>query len=212
MRLHSFWRSSAAYRVRIALAIKGISYETVSWHLGRGEQRSPEYVAVNPQGLVPLLEDGDVAISQSLAIIEYLDETHPEPPLLPADPRGRAIVRSMAEVVACDTHPLNNLRVLNYLRSPLGHDQPTVDGWYHHWIAVGLSALESLARLHARGAKHLHDDRLSLADVVLVPQLYNARRLACPLDDYPTLVAIDAHLRGLPAFAAALPERQPGAE
>ena len=212
MRLHTFWRSSAAYRVRIALALKGLPYETVSWHLGRGEQRSPAYVSVNPQGLVPMLEDGDLAIGQSLAIIEYLDKTHPDPPLLPGDARGRAIVRSMAEVVACDLHPLNNLRVLNYLRSPLGHDQDAVDRWYHHWIAVGLSALEGLARRYAASERHLYGDRVTLADVVLVPQLYNARRLACPLAEYPTLLAIDAHLKSLPEFAAALPERQPGAE
>ncbi len=211
MRLHTFWRSSAAYRVRIALALKGLEFESVARHLGRAEQSSAEYLALNPYGLVPLLEDDGFAIGQSLAIIEYLDETHPDPPLLPKDPRARAEVRATALAIACDIHPLNNLRVLNYLRGPLAQDTSGVEAWYRHWIATGFEGLEAAARARAAGPC-LHGDSVSLADVCLVPQMYNARRFHCDLSPYPTLVAIDAALRGLAAFAAAAPERQADAE
>ena len=210
MRLHSYWRSSAAYRVRIALHWKGLAFETVSTHLGKGEQRGADFLAVNPQGLVPALEDGAHVLAQSLAIIEYLDETHPAPPLLPRDPVGRARVRSLALAIACDIHPLNNLRVLNYLKGPLGQPQESVDAWYGHWIAEGFRALERLAAQYGDGA-HLHGPDVTLADVCLVPQLYNARRFGVDLSPFPTLVAIGHALEALPAFAAARPEAQPDA-
>lgn len=210
MRLHSYWRSSAAYRVRIALHWKGLPFETVSTHLGKGEQRGEEFLAVNPQGLVPALEDGAHILAQSLAIIEYLDETHPAPPLLPRDPVTRARVRSLALAIACDIHPLNNLRVLNYLKGPLAQPRPAVDAWYAHWVGEGFRGLERLARRHGDGA-HLHGSSVTLADVCLVPQLYNARRFEVDLTPFPTLVAIGRALEALPAFAAARPDAQPDA-
>ena len=211
-RLYTFWRSSAAYRVRIALELKGLAYEQVAKHLGRGEQRAADYTGRNPQGLVPALDEDGFVLGQSLAIIEYLDETHPVPPLLPADARGRAIVRSLAQSIACDIHPLNNLRVLNYLRGALGRPQEEVDLWYRHWIAVGFEGLETLAQRHSADGGHLYGDRVTLADVCLVPQLYNARRLKCDLAPFPTVTAIGERLVRLPAFAAAAPEVQPDAE
>lgn len=212
MKLHSFWRSSAAYRVRIALGLKGLPYETVPRHLGRGEQHANAFTAANPQGLVPMLEDGDLALGQSLAIMEYLDERYPLPPLLPADPVGRACVRWLAQAIACDIHPLNNLRVLKYLRGPLAQDDEGVNAWYRHWIAVGFAGLETLAQRHSADGTRLYGHSVTLADVCLVPQMFNARRFACDLGAYPTLVAIDRELQTLPAFAAASPERQPDAE
>jgi maleylacetoacetate isomerase len=211
MKLHTFWRSSAAYRVRIALALKGVEYASVAQHLGRAEQNSAAYLALNPQALVPLLEEDGFALGQSLAIIEYLDETYPDPPLLPKHPRARAEVRATALAIACDIHPLNNLRVLQYLRGPLEQDTAGVETWYRHWIATGFAGLEAAARTRAAGP-YLHGETVSLADVCLVPQMYNARRFQCALDAYPTLVAVDAALRELPAFAAAVPERQADAE
>jgi maleylacetoacetate isomerase len=211
MRLYTFWRSSAAYRVRIALALKGLGYESVPKRLTRDEQRAADYLTVNPQGLIPTLDDDGVVIGQSLAIIEYLDETHRAPPLLPPDPRGRAIVRAMALAIACDIHPLNNLRVLNYLKGPLGQDAAGVERWYHHWIHEGFAALEELARRHSGDRRHLYGTAVTLADVCLVPQLANARRFHCELAAFPTLTAIGAALEALPAFAAARPEVQPDA-
>ena len=211
MKLYTFWRSSAAYRVRIALHVKGLAFETVSKKLGKGEHLRPDYAALNPQALVPALEDRGQVLAQSLAIIEYLDETHPEPPLLPSDAVGRATVRAMALAIACDIHPLNNLRVLNYLRAPLGLDDAGVTAWYRHWVALGFEALEQLAGRHSRDRRHLHGGRLSLADICLVPQVYNARRYEVDLTPYPTLVAISGALEQLPAFAAARPEAQPDA-
>lgn len=211
MRLYTFWRSSAAFRVRIALNLKAIDYESVSKLFSRDEHGAADYLALNPQGLIPALEDDGLVIGQSLAIIEYLDETHPEPPLLPADPRGRAVVRSMAQGIACDIHPLNNLRVLNYLKGPLGQDAAGVERWYHHWIREGFLGLEQLARRHSGDGRHLYGGTVTLADVCLVPQLYNARRFRCDLDAFPTLTAIGAALEALPAFAAARPEAQPDA-
>ncbi|CAO3413828.1 maleylacetoacetate isomerase [Azospirillum doebereinerae] len=211
MKLHTYFRSSASYRVRIALNLKGLTPDLAFVHLRRGEQRDPAYAALNPEQLVPALEVDGQVLTQSLAIVEYLDETHPAPPLLPADPLGRARVRGLAQLVACDIHPIDNLRVLNHLKT-MGHAQGEVDDWYRHWIAVGLTALEARLAGDGRGGRFCHGDRPGLADLVLVPQMYNARRFGCPLDAYPTLLRIDADCRALPAFAAAAPENQPDAE
>jgi maleylacetoacetate isomerase len=211
MKLYTFWRSSAAYRVRIALSLKRLAYESLPTGLVAGEHRTAAYLALNPQGLIPALEDDGFVIGQSLAIIEYLDETHREPPLLPAEPRGRAVVRQMAQGIACDIHPLNNLRVLNYLKGPLGQDAAGVDRWYQHWIAEGFAGLEQQARRHSGDGRTLYGTAVTLADVCLVPQLYNARRFRCDLAPFPTLTAIGAALEALPAFAAARPEVQPDA-
>ena len=211
--LYGYWRSSAAYRVRIALNLKGIDYESAPVHLVRdgGEQHSPAYRALNPQRLVPALVVGDTVFTQSLAIIEYLEETGPAPALLPPDAAGRARVRSLAQIIACDVHPLQNLRVLNYLAGELGADQDQRTAWARHWIAEGLRAFEDrLARSPDTGA-FCHGDTPGLADACLVPQLFNARRFGCALDAWPTLGRIDEACRKLPAFRAAAPEAQPDA-
>jgi maleylacetoacetate isomerase len=214
LRLHTYWRSSAAYRVRIALALKGLAYESVARHLLRdgGEQRRPDYLAVNPQGLVPALEDDGVVLTQSLAICEYLEERFPQPPLLPVTARDRAAVRAMALAVACDIHPLNNLRVLQYLRSELGQDDAGVARWARHWIASGFEALEQLLARHSGDGRHCFGRSVTLADVCLVPQVANARRVQLDLAPWPRIAAVTAHLESLPAFAAARPEAQPDAE
>jgi len=214
LRLHTYWRSSAAYRVRIALALKGLPYESVPRHLLRhgGEQRSPEYLALNPQGLVPALEHDGHVVTQSLAICEYLEEVHPHPPLLPADPRGRAAVRAMALAVACDIHPLNNLSVLQYLRAELGQGDESVTRWISHWIDRGFTALEPLIARHSANGRYCFGDSVTLADVFLVPQVANSRRVQLDLAPYPRLAAVARHLESLPAFAAARPEAQPDAE
>lgn len=214
MKLFSYFRSSAAWRVRIALAYKGIPHGTVPVHLVRdgGQQHSESYRELNPQGFVPALEDEGQVFAQSLAIIEYLEETHPEPPLLPADFAGRARVRQMAFGVACDIHPLQNLRVLNYLRGPLGQGDGPVADWVRHWIAEGFRPLEELARRHGDGRTHLYGASVTMADVCLVPMVYNARRWHLDLKPYPALVAIDAHLMTLPAFSTTRPEAQADAE
>jgi len=209
--LHSYYRSSAAYRVRIALNLKALAYRQRAHHLAHGEQRAAAYLALNPQGLVPALEVDGGVISQSLAIIEYLDEIAPDPPLLPRDARARAIVRAMALAIACDIHPLGNLRVLNYLRGELAQPQPAVDAWSRHWIETGFAALEPLVQRHSGDGRHCFGGSVTLADLCLVPQMYNARRFGCDLAALPTLVAVDGALRELPAFAAAAPERQPDA-
>jgi maleylpyruvate isomerase len=211
MVLYDYFRSSAAYRVRIALNLKGLAAERRFVHLRKGEQRAPAYLEVNPQGLVPALVDGDETLTQSLAIIEYLDETHPSPPLLPARAADRAWVRSIALAIACDIHPLNNLRVLKYLAKPLQVDEPRRDEWYRHWVAEGFAALEPQLAARATGAYSL-GDAPTLADICLVPQVANANRLKVPLDPYPRLRAIDAACREHPAFDAARPEAQPDAE
>ena len=210
MQLFTFFRSSAAYRVRIALNFKGIAYQPVPIDLRPGAHRQPEYLARNPQGLVPALADGGTVIGQSLAIIEYLEETHPAPPLLPREPSERAQVRAMALAIACDLHPLNNLRVLNYLRGPLGQDEQSVNTWYRHWVGVVFEGLETQARAHS-DARTLFAGGVTLADVCLVPQLFNARRFSCDLAPFPTLTAVGAYLETLPAFAQAAPAAQPDA-
>jgi len=214
LRLYTYWRSSAAYRVRIALALKGLDYESVPRHLLRdgGEQRRPDYLAVNPQGLVPALDDDGVVVTQSLAICEYLEERFPEPALLPAAPRDRAAVRAMALAVACDIHPLNNLRVLQYLRSELGQDDAGVARWARHWIASGFEALEQLVARRSGDGRHCFGSSVTLADVCLVPQVANARRVQLDLAPWPRITAVAGHLESLPAFAAARPDAQPDAE
>nr|WP_314442406.1 maleylacetoacetate isomerase [uncultured Sphingomonas sp.] len=207
--LHDYFRSSASYRVRIALNLKGLDYEQHPVSLVANEQQSPEYKALNPQGFVPMLEIEGERVTQSLAIFDRLDALVEEPPFVPSDPPGRAHVLALALTVACDIHPLNNLRVLRYLKNELGHPQEAVDAWYRHWVAEGLAALEALAAPQA-GA-FLYGDRLSMADICLVPQLYNARRFDVPLDAYPTLLRAEASALALPAFAAAHPDRQESA-
>jgi maleylpyruvate isomerase len=213
MQLYGYFRSSAAYRVRIALNLKGIAWEPrpVDLRASVRAQHTAEFRGLNPQGLVPVLIDGDRILTQSLAIIEYLEETHPEPPLLPAAPLERARVRALALAVACDIHPLNNARVLEYLRAPLGHEDAAIDAWYAEWVSRGFHALEQQAQRLSGDGRHLCGARVTLADVCLVPQVYNARRFHCDLAPYPTLRAICAHLEGLPAFARAAPEAQPDA-
>jgi maleylpyruvate isomerase len=214
MRLYDYFRSSAAYRVRIALNLKGIVPDERTYvHLRMGHQRAQDYLALNPQGLVPALalDDGRV-LTQSIAIVEYLDETHPDPPLLPSDAEGRARVRGIALSIACEIHPLDNLRVLNYLIGPLGVSREQKDAWYRHWIDVGFEALEkSLARDAATG-RFCHGDAPTLADICLVPQMANARRFSIDLSPYSTLRRIEAACNALPAFAGAAPARQPDAE
>lgn len=211
MKLYSYFRSSAAYRVRIALNLKGVPYETVPVHLVKdgGRHRSPEYRAVNPQMRVPALALGSgERLFQSLAIIEYLDEVYPEPPLLPADAEHRALARALAQIVACDIHPLNNSGTLAYLRGPFGQSDDAVDAWYAHWVRAGFDAIETLIGPgpYACGAQ------VTVADVCLVPQLYNARRFKVPLDDYPKIAAVETACNKLPAFDKARPEKQPDAE
>jgi maleylacetoacetate isomerase len=203
---YEYWRSSAAYRVRIALKLKGVDYESRQVDLREDEQKSDEYRALNPLGLVPMLEIDGHRLTQSVAIINYLDLKYPNQPLLPASAAERAHVVAMAMTVACDIHPLNNLRVLKYLKSELGRSQDEIDTWYAHWISEGLPALEAMAK--PRAGKFLFGDAPTGADICLVPQLYNARRFNVPLDDYPTLLRADDNANKLEAFAASLPERQ----
>jgi maleylacetoacetate isomerase/maleylpyruvate isomerase len=211
VKLYTYFRSSAAFRVRIALNLKGLAYEPAFVHLGEGEHRQPAYAAVNPQGLLPALEVGGARLAQSIAIMEYLEEAHPQPPLLPKHPLGRARVRSLSLLVACEIHPLNNPRVLKYIKNTLGHSQEEVDAWYRHWIADGLAKLEAeLARIGT--GRHCHGDTPSMADCCLVPQIFNARRFECDLKPYPTVTRVfDACMR-LEAFDRAQPSKQPDAE
>ncbi len=211
MTLYSFFRSSAAYRVRIALNLKGMRYDTIGIHLQKdgGLNRKPDYQAVNPQMRVPALKlDSGEVLTQSLAIIEYLDEIHPQPPLLPRDPIDRARVRALAQAIACDIHPLNNVSQLRYLKNELGQDQAKIDAWYHHWILEGFAAIETMITAGPYG----FGPAVTLADICLVPQVANARRLKVPLDRFLKIVAVDAACAKLAAFAAARPENQPDAE
>jgi len=212
MKLYGYFRSSAAFRVRIALNLKKLDYENAFIHLRRGDQAGPEFLGVNPQGLVPALEMGDQLLTQSMAIIEYLDETHPEPPLLPRDAAGRARTRALAAIVACDIHPLNNLRVLRYLHGPLGHDQEAIERWYNHWITSGFNAFERLLADDPRTGTFCHGDTPGLADIALVPQVYNAHRYPLDLTHYPTILRVYENCKALDAFAAADPDRQPDSE
>jgi maleylpyruvate isomerase len=209
MVLYGYALSSASYRVRIALALKGLEVTSAPVNLRAGEQRLEGFLQINSQGFVPALalDDGAV-LTQSVAIIEYLEETHPEPPLLPKTPVARARVRSIAQVIACDVHPLNNLRVLQYLEHELQHDKTTRETWYRHWVQRGFDALEQRLAGDAATGRFCHGDAPTMADVCLVPQVANARRFAVDLTPYPRIVAIDAACRDLPAFQAAAPERQ----
>jgi maleylpyruvate isomerase len=214
MKLYSYFRSSAAYRVRIALNLKGLRYDYVPVHLLRsgGEQLSGDYRKLNPDGLVPTLVDGDTVLPQSLAIIEYLEETHPEPPLLPQDPADRAYVRSVALQVACEIHPLDNLRVLRYLKRELGVDDDAKNRWYRHWVETGLESLEVRLSSDPRVGKLVFGDAPTVADVCLVPQIFNAQRFGIDTERYPTIQRINDYACGLDAFARAAPQVQPDAE
>jgi maleylacetoacetate isomerase len=203
--LFHYFRSSASYRVRIALNLKGVDHESVPVNLAEGEQKTAAYRARNPQGFVPMLEVDGIRITQSLAVVDYLDATRPEPRLVPADAADRAHVLELALIVACDIHPLNNLRVLKYLGGPLQQGEEARDIWYRHWIAEGFPALEAMAA--PRAGRFLFGDEPGLADIFLVPQIYNARRFGVPLDDFPLLVRVDAEASKLEAFAAAHPDR-----
>ncbi|MGF6638284.1 maleylpyruvate isomerase [Paraburkholderia sp. MM5496-R1] len=214
MKLYSYFRSSASYRVRIALNLKGIPYKYLPVHLVRngGEQLAPAYREINPDQLVPtLLDDAGAPIPQSLAIIEYLEETHPTPPLLPREPANRAYVRSLALQIASEIHPLNNLRVLKYLTESLGLNEETKSTWYRHWVEVGFSSLEARLASDARTGTFCHGDAPTLADLCLVPQVFNAQRFSIDVNRYPTLARINANALQLEAFAQAAPDRQPDA-
>jgi len=210
-RLYSFWRSSAAYRVRIALHLKGIDFEIVPVSLkpGDDEQRKDAYRAINPQMLVPFFDDGEVAIGQSMAILEYLEESYPEPRLLPASEPLRSQVRAICNMIACDIHPLNNLRVLQYLSGELGVAEAQRNAWYAHWIAAGFQAAEQISVRYAHDGPYAFGRDITLADVLLVPQVYNARRYTVPLDEYPRLVAVADACNEMQAFIDAMPENQP---
>ena len=212
MKLHGYFRSSASYRVRIALNLKGLSAEHLPHHLRKGEQCAPAYLAINPQGLVPTLEgDHGTALTQSLAIIEWLDEKHPTPALLPKEPLARARVRSLAYLVASEIHPLNNLRVLQHLKRALGQTQEQIDNWYRHWIADGLAKLEAELARPGPG-KFCHGDAPSLADCCLVPQIFNAKRYNSELATYPKTMRVFENCMQLEAFDRAQPAKQPDAE
>lgn len=212
MKLYGFFRSSAAFRVRIALNLKKLDYETAPIHLRRNDQNRPDYLGVNPQGLVPTLEDRGRRLIQSLAIIEYLDETYPDPPLMPKSPEDRAHVRALANVVACDIHPINNLRVLRYLTHSLGHDETAIGAWYNHWIAVGFHAFEQLLAADARIGRFCFGNAPGLADIALAPQVVNAERYRLDLAPYPTITRIFENCMKLEAFTAAHPNNQPDYE
>jgi maleylacetoacetate isomerase len=214
VKLYTFFRSSASYRVRIALNLKGLPYEQTPIHLrrGGGEQLSAAYKAINPQALVPSLEDNGRILTQSLAIIEYLDEKYPSPPLLPKDPADKALVRSMALVIACEVHPIQNLRVLNYVKATYNQSDEQVNRWAQHWIDLGLGALQQMIVTQPKRGKFCFGDEPTLADICLVPQLGNARRYGCDLSKYPAILEIEKNCNALSAFANAAPEKQPDAE
>jgi maleylacetoacetate isomerase/maleylpyruvate isomerase len=208
MKLHTYFRSSAAFRVRIALNLKGLAYDTGFVHLAKGEHRTPAYGAVNPQALLPTLEDAGRQLTQSLAIMEYLEETHPQPPLLPRDPFARARVRSLSLLIACEIHPVNNLRVLQHLKRALGQSQEQIDTWYRFWIADGLHKLEA----ELAGSKFCHGDTPTMADCCLVPQIFNAKRYNSDLAPYPKTMRAFENCMKLEAFDRAQPSNQPDAE
>ena len=210
MILHGYWRSGTSYRTRIALELKGIAYRQRAVDLRQGDQKSETYLALNPQGLVPALEIDGAVLTQSPAILEWLEETHPTPPLLPADPVDRAHVRAMAALIGCDIHPLNNLRVGKALREGFGADQAAVDSWSGRWITPGFAALEAMIVQHGEG--WCFGSSPTLADCYLIPQIYSARRFNVPLDDFPRLLAIEEAARLHPAFVAAHPDEQPDAD
>lgn len=214
MELYTYFRSSAAYRVRIALNLKGLKADYRYVHLVKdgGQQHQPEYLALNPQGLVPALVDKGHVLTQSLAIIEYLDETHPQPPLLPKDAPGRARVRALAQIVACDIHPVNNQRILKYLESEFHADEAARSKWYRHWIVEGFNALDKLLGSSPATGKFCHGDQPTLADICLVPQVFNARRFKIDLASFPAIERINAACLALAAFVDAAPDRQPDAE
>jgi len=214
MKLHNYFRSSASYRVRIALNLKGLSYDYLPVHLRRngGEQFAPAFRALNPQQSVPVFETGAHRLTQSLAIIEFLEETYPDPPLLPQAPLERARVRALALDIACEVHPLNNLRVLDYLERELSVSAEARTAWYKHWVALGLGALEAQLAGNPQTGMFCHGDRPSLADCCLIPQLFNARRFKCDLAEYPTLLTIEGNCNALRSFQDAAPDRQPDAE
>jgi maleylpyruvate isomerase len=212
MKLYTYARSSAAYRVRIALALKGIDAEPVFVNLKRAEQLDPAYIAQNPQRLVPLLVDDGFVLNQSLAILEYLEERYPNPALLPGDARGRGRVRALAAMVCCDVHPLQNLRVRKYLENELGQDEQAVLTWLQHWIDDGLRAIETMLEAEQSRSPYCYGNAPTFADICLVPQLANARRYACDLARYPRLLAIERVCLELPAFVRAAPDNQPDAE
>ena len=210
MKLYSYFRSSASFRVRIALALKGLPYETVPVHLIKNQQQAPEFVQASSTGLVPLLVDGNHRLHQSLAIIEYLEETHPEPPMLPGEPAARARVRAIAQDIACEIHPLNNLRVLRWLVHEGGLSTESKEAWYRHWIEEGLVPVER--QLADAPARYCHGDMPTLADCVLVPQIFNARRYECRLDHVPNVMRVFEACMALPAFEQAQPSACPDAE
>ena len=210
LQLFGYWRSSASFRVRLVLQLTGLGYEQHPVNLRQGEQKEKAYRRVNPQGLVPFLIDGDVQLGQSVAIMEYLDETYPAYPLMPSAPEERARVRQIVNMIACDTHPLNNLRVLNYLEQELGQSKTARDAWYRHWIDETFTALEQL--LMTTAGVYCVGNEVTLADCMLVPQVYNARRFNMTLDDYPTIARIVANCEQLQAFIKAAPANQPDAQ
>lgn len=214
MELYTYFRSSAAYRVRIALNLKGLKADYRYVHLVKdgGQQHQPEYLALNPQGLVPALVDKGHVLTQSLAIIDYLDEAHPQPPLLPKDAFGRARVRALAQIVACDIHPINNQRILKYLENEFRADEAARSKWYRHWIVEGFNALDKLLGSSSATGKFCHGDQPTLADICLVPQVFNARRFKIDLASFPAIEHINNACLALQAFADAAPERQPDAE
>lgn len=212
MQLYNYFRSSASYRVRIALALKGLDYEYKPVHLVKREQLAESYAAVSASRLVPLLRDGDATLTQSMAIIEYLDETHPEPPLLPKDALGRARVRALAQDMACEIHPLNNLRVLRYLVHDLKVSEDDKNRWYHHWVETGLEVVERQMAEHPATGRFCHGDLPGLADCVLVPQIFNAQRFGCRLDHVPTVMRVYEACMQLDAFDKTQPAACPDAE
>lgn len=210
--LYTYYRSSAAYRVRIALNLKGLAREDRFKHLRHGEHRAADYLALNPQGLLPAFVDGDLTISQSMAILEYLEEAYPDVPLLPPDIGGRARVRQLALLVACDIHPLNNLQVLNYLRDSHGADDSVRATWYRHWVVSGFTGLEALLADSTDTGEFCHGDRPTIADACLVPQVYNAERFKTDMSAFPTIARINASCLQIPAFSEAAPDAQADAE